>query len=129
MMSRRERELERLERAKQRHAREDAAGKLSAKVPDLKTLSIQLSERKPNGVTGDNNYIRRVVVEGAPALFEIACSSPDCEGGGYELTREMLAALSSHQERFEGHHACRGRGRVVDCGQELHYVATATYTS
>lgn len=118
-----------MERVKERRAREDSAGKLSAKVEGLTSLSIAITEKKPNAVTGDNTYIRRVVVDGAPALFEISCSSPGCEGGGYELTREVLTALGQRRERFEGQHSCRGRTRVADCGQELHYVATATYAS
>ena len=126
-MSRRQNQLERQERRAQQNEREDSAGKLLVKVPELTALSLAIHEGRPDGCLGENQYIRRVVVDHAPALFEIRCSYADCEDGVYDLTREILSALAAKRSRFEGQHTCRGRCRTVDCTRVLKYVATATY--
>jgi hypothetical protein len=75
----------------------------------------------------DTYYIRRVVLEHAPALFEVVCSDPRCEDGGYDVTPDIIFALKSRQARFEGHQTCRGRCGSRDCARVLRYVTTATY--
>lgn len=128
MMNRkREKDLERNERKVQRNERETAAGRLLLKVPELASLDIAIHETRPQGCVSDNHYIRRVVVDHAPALFEVPCSDPACEDGGYDVTREFLYALASHNPKFEGQQACRGRCNTLDCARVLRYVATATY--
>jgi hypothetical protein len=128
MMNRRkEKELERNERRVQRDKREGAAGKLVQRIPDLTSLSIAIHETRPEGCVSDTYYIRRVVLEHAPALFEVSCSDPRCEDGGYDVTLDVIHALKSRQTRFEGHQTCRGRCGVLDCARVLRYVATATY--
>ena len=128
MMNRRkEHELELRERRIQRGEREDAAGKLVQKVPDLTSLSIAIHETCPAGRAVDTHYIRRVTLEHAPALFEVSCSDPRCEDGGYDLTPEIILALASRCARFEGRKPCPGRCGAIDCGKVLRYVTTATY--
>jgi hypothetical protein len=126
MMNRRK-NLELRERRSQRMAREDAAGKLILRAPDLTELHIQVDETQKGGSVGGRRYIWRVVLTQAPALFEVSCSDPQCEDGGYDLTREILSALASRRTRFEGQQSCAGQCRVNECGRVLHYVATATY--
>ncbi len=57
------------ERRDQRVQREDAAGKLLKRAPDLLTLSLVIRETRPEGCVSNTQYTRRVVVEHAPALF------------------------------------------------------------
>lgn len=129
MMNRwsRQRQTDLEEKRTRRGEREDTAGKLLDRVPNLATLALEIHEARPDGCLGENQYIRRVVVEHAPALFEIACTYPDCEDGGYDLTREILSGLASRRDRFGGEHSCRGRCRTVDCTRVLKYVAIAAY--
>jgi len=115
------------ERIARRREREQVAGKLLAKVPSLGLLEIAIHEARPDGCLGDNQYIRRIVIEHAPALFEVPCSYPGCEDGGYDLTREILRALEELQVHFQGERHCEGRCRTVDCTRVLRYVATASY--
>jgi len=119
--------LERTERRNQRMAREDAAGKLLERAPDLTDLHIEIDETPRGGSVGGTRYIRRVVLAQAPALFEVSCSEPRCRDGGYDVTSEILAALASRRTLFEGQQSCAGRCSLGDCGRVLHYVATATY--
>jgi hypothetical protein len=119
--------IEREERRDQRYQREDAAGKLLKKVPDLTSLSLAIHEKRPNGCVNETHYIRRIVVEHAPALLELPCSHPDCNDGGYDVTREVLFALAAHKARFEGEYSCRGTAGPRDCGRILLFIGTATY--
>jgi hypothetical protein len=125
----RRRNIEREERMLLRGKREQAAGKLLQKVPDLTSLNLEIRESRPNGLTNDTQYIRRVVVAHAHALFEMPCSYSSCDNGGYDVTREVLSALASRAARFEGECACRGSCGGEFCSRVLHYVATATYRS
>lgn len=111
----------------ERSAREQAAGKLASRAPDLDSLSLDLDESRADGSLGDTHYVRRIVVEHAPALFHVPCSYPPCLGGGYELTQEILNAVAARKPRFEGTLRCSGRCGAVECGRVLRYVATATY--
>jgi hypothetical protein len=126
-MSRRQQQVEREERRVDRDRREGAAGKLLEKVPNLTSLSLAIREGRADTGMGENQYIRRVVVSSAPALFEIRCSNAGCEDGIYDLTREILSALASGSPKFEGERPCPGRTRTSDCPRVLRYVGTATY--
>jgi len=123
----RRRNIEREERLVLRLEREDAAGKLLQKVPDLTSLSLAIHQVRPDGLASDAQYIRRVVLEHASALFEMPCSYAYCKDGGYDVTREILAALMSRNPHFEGERACRGSAGTGDCARILRYVGTATY--
>ncbi|MGK3986605.1 hypothetical protein WME99_26400 [Sorangium sp. So ce136] len=111
----------------QRGKREQAAGKLLQKVPELTSLNLEIRETRSNGLANDTQYIRRVVVEHAHALFEMPCSYSSCDNGGYDVTREILNALTSRAARFEGECVCRGSCGSEFCSRVLRYVATATY--
>ena len=123
----RRKQSEREERRVRRNEREESAGKLLQRIPNLAGLDLAIHEARPDGCLGENQYIRRIVIEHAPALFEVPCTYPDCEDGGHDLTREILSALDSRQARFTGEHFCGGRCRTLDCTRVLRYTATATY--
>jgi len=124
---RREKDILREERRVQRVQREDAAGKLLVQAPDLTSLSITIRETRPEGCVSDTQYTRRVVLEHAPALFEVPCAYPECEDGGYDVTREILLSLAARQPHFEGEQSCRGRCGSLECTRVLRYAGTATY--
>jgi hypothetical protein len=114
-------------RAIERRRREDDAARLKAKVPTLSSLVIEVKESGEEVGDLDVSYIRRVVVDRAPAMFELPCSDRRCDGGGHELTRRFLKALRDGQATFEGTHRCAGNIKEEDCPLELHFVANATY--
>ncbi len=124
---RREKDILREERRVQRVQREDAAGKLLTLAPDLTSLSITIRETRPEGCVSDTQYTRRVVLEHAPALFEVPCAYPECEDGGYDVTREVLLSLAARHAHFEGEQSCRGRCGSLECTRVLRYAGTATY--
>jgi len=98
-MSRRQNQLERQERRAQQNEREDSAGKLLVKVPELTALSLAIHEGRPDGCLGENQYIRRVVVDHAPALDVVVVHVPS--------VREVCTDAGVLDE-FPQSHACLG---------------------
>jgi hypothetical protein len=119
MMTRRY-DQEAKQRIADRRLREDEAPRLVEEAPRLATLQIDVEN-------GTNRYLWRIVVERAPALFEIPCPEQGCENGGHDLTREIMRALRTSAPRVEGESSCRGDLGQRTCGRVLKYVATATY--
>jgi hypothetical protein len=113
-------------RAVERRQREDACPRLTDEVPDLSTLELEIHERH-NGSLAEVLHMRRVIVEHAPALFEVPCADRGCKEGGHDLTAQIVPALRRRLARFQGEHICCGRLGAGTCGRVLHYVATATY--
>jgi hypothetical protein len=114
-------------RSAERRQREDAAERLLAQIPALVTLELAIEEGR-GGVDGaDTRHVRRVVVERAPALFDLPCTERTCVGGGHDVTRGVMAALQAREVRFEGEHKCAGQVGTNPCGRVLRYVGTATW--
>lgn len=72
-------------------------------------------------------HIRRIVVERAPALFELPCGDRSCKDGGHDLTHAILTELQHGTTRFEGENHCSGYLGGAPCGSVLRYVGVATY--
>ncbi len=123
------RNKEAAQRALDRREHEDKATRLAVEVPRLATLKLEVEDGK--GATfGFVAHVRHVVVASAPSLFEFPCGDRMCKDGGHDLTREILAALRSGDERFEGEHVCDGSVGTEGahaCDRMLRYVGTATY--
>jgi hypothetical protein len=115
------------ERLTNRRAREDEAGRLVERIPDLENLSIDIAESREGNTISETKYTLRVPLPGATALFEVTCSDRGCKEGGYDITREVLFALRDRKERFEGQVSCQGQCGRGPCTRVLHYVGSATY--
>ena len=116
-----------LQRALERRERENQAERLLDKVPTLKSLSLTIQEQAVDGSEMHVVYTRHIVVERAPALFTIPCCDHACNGGGHDLTSEVLRGLRKGKAHFEGKDRCAGTVREADCPFELSFVAEATY--
>lgn len=115
------------DRHAERRRREDEAPRLAAEVPKLESLKLELEARKPGLVSNEVKSVKRVVVEHAPALFDIPCAEPSCQDGGHDITSQVMAALRNGVARLEGERPCFGRLGNVPCERVLKYVAVATY--
>jgi hypothetical protein len=122
----RQRNSEAAKRSQDRREREDSAERLHDVVPRLSTLALELHDTR--GEEQGPSYTRRVVVERAPALFDVPCMEPECKEGGHEVTAPILRALRAGQTRFEGEHTCDGQVGRGHCGRVLRYVGLATFT-
>jgi hypothetical protein len=107
-----------------RRQREEEAGRLSSRVPDLQKLDLEVEERC--GV-GGTKHIRRVMVERAPALFLVPCGDPRCVDGGHDITLTVLRALREREATFDGTDECQGTIGSSPCLRVLHFDGTAEY--
>jgi hypothetical protein len=121
------RNAEAAQRFAERRRREDEAPRLSAVVPNLTDLKIEIEERRAGGVLAEASHIRRIVVEHAPALFWVPCGDPACKEGGHDVTAPLLRALQQGQTNAEGEDVCTGRVGSADCHRTVRWIATATY--
>ena len=127
LMNRRNRDA--ANRFAERRKREDEAPRLASEVPALESLRLEFEERRPGVISAEVSHIRRVVVEHAPALFEVPCSDPSCTDGGHDLTNGVMRALRRGDEKLEGEDTCLGQVGNASCERILRYIGTATYRS
>ncbi len=117
------------ERTTERRRREDEAPRLSAAVPELETLKLEMSEKRGDVGIAEAAHIRRVVVEHAPALFIIPCGESSCRDGGHDITRAVLRGLEQKSTTYEGDDPCSGQTGTAPCSRVLVFTAHATYKS
>lgn len=115
------------QRFAERRRREDEAPRLITVVPALERLELTFREVRAVGDVAETTHTRRVVVDRAPALFEILCLDSSCKDGGHDLTAVILQALRGRKENFEGEDVCYGRVGTAECGRVLRFVARAAY--
>ena len=112
------------QRFAERRRREDEAPALRQQVPELISLQLDVQERFGMGGT---RYIRRIVVDRAPALFLVPCGDPRCIDGEHDLTTPIMRALRAHETSFDGSDDCTGSIGTSACGRVLHFDAAAAY--
>jgi hypothetical protein len=112
---------------RERRQREDDAPRLREEVRQLASLALEIDEYRGAGTFLAARYTRRIVVEHAPALFEIPCTEERCRGGGYDLTYQIMRALKAKHTLFDGQEACPGQLGSGECGRTLQYTARASY--
>jgi len=112
------------QRFAERRRRENEAPPLSQQVPELVSLQLDVQERFGMGGT---RYIRRVVVDRAPALFIVPCGDPRCIDGEHDLTTPIMRALRARETSFDGSDDCTGSVGTSACGRVLHFDAAAEY--
>jgi hypothetical protein len=122
------RHSEAAQRAADRRAREDSARRLHDLVPDLAGLTIRFVERSTESPEAQLTHVRHVVVDRAPALFEVPCCDRNCNGK-HDLTERLLKSLRKHEKHFEGSDRCIGTAKLGDCALELHFTVDADYQS
>jgi len=111
-----------------RWKRENDAPRLKDEVPELEKLRMELEELTEDRPIAGTRRVRHFVVAHAAARFEIPCGEEKCEGGGHDLTAEVLARLRQRDAEFSGSSTCRGMVRERNCDRTLEYSAAAEYT-
>ncbi len=117
------------QRFAERRRREDESSRLIDDVPRLASLALEIEESTEGGSVAEPKYVRRVVVERAPALFVLPCGDARCKDGGHDVTHAVMRALRAGETRFEGQDACSGAVGSAHCMRVLHFVGIATYAS
>ncbi len=112
------------QRFAERRQRENDAPRLSAEVPGLVSLRLEIEER---GGSPQPKYIRRIMVDTAPALFLLPCGDPRCVDGGHDVTAAVMQALRARRTHFEGTDECHGNVGSSACTRVVHFEASADY--
>ena len=121
------RQSEGAQRFAERRRREDESPRLTAEVPQLQSLALEISEKSEGGPVAEPTHVRRVVVQHAPALFLLPCGDARCRDGGHDITHAVMRALRAADTRFEGQDVCTGSVGTGPCSRTLHFVGIATY--
>ena len=120
------RNTEAAKRAADRREREDSADRLVEVVPTLGNLTLHIEERRTDKNEVEVSHTRRVVIDRAPAHFELGCS--DRRGdGGHDVTHAIMEALRAGETEFTGSDVCGGQSKHAPCKLELHFSAVADY--
>lgn len=110
-----------------RWKREDDAVRLKAEVPAISQLRLELFETEEGVEVPASRRVRHIIVDRAAALFEIACSTKDCEHGGHDITDQILPALKNGSVQVDGTHDCKGRIEEIPCIRTLAFTAYAKF--
>ena len=111
----------------ERRRREDEARRLHDEVPNLRTLKLEVEEHRREATIAETRHVRHIIVDRAPALFELPCNDPACRDGGHDLTDVMIQRLRSQAADFVIEDVCMGDVRGAPCGRVIRVLVTATY--
>ena len=111
----------------ERRRREDEARRLHDEVPDLRTLKLEVEEHRREATIAETRHVRHIIVDRAPALFELPCNDPACRDGGHDLTDAMTQRLRAQSTDFVLEDVCMGDVRGAPCGRVIRVLVTATY--
>ncbi len=112
----------------ERRQRERDAQRLRARVPLLATLRLDVAEGH-GAISAGPKHARIVMVETAPALFELACADASCRDGGHDLTVAVMRGLVEGKTHFEVDSQCHGNVGSAECGRNVHVDVSATYNA
>ena len=113
-------------RFEDRRQRERSAQRLTARVPTLATLRLDIAEGR-DVISDGPKYARIITVATSPALFDLGCNDPSCRDGGHDLTSHVLRGLLEGKTHFTVDQRCQGSVGSADCGRNMHVEITATY--
>ena len=113
----------------ERWKREDEARRLSAEVPTLVQLRLELSESSNGHKVLDSSRIVHIVVPRAAALFEVPCSDARCKDGGYDLTPDIMHNMRQRRRSFVGQNTCNGYLGDSPCPRVLSFVGHAEFAA
>lgn len=109
-----------------------AACSLAQRFPELKTLTATLACFSPDGQTCLSELKCTFNLGYAKALFLVACPNPECIGGNFDLSSELVHAVAAHRESVTGESRCQGwkskttMGRIY-CDHLLRYTLNLAY--
>ena len=123
---RRGRNSEAAQRFQERRERERTAQRLTARVPKLETLRLDIEDHHGVIAVGPK-YARIISVATSPAVFVLACADPSCRDGGHDVTHAVLRSLLEGKTHFVIDEQCQGNTGSANCERTMHVDVTATY--
>ncbi len=90
-------------------------------------MKLEVEEHRREATIAETKHVRHIIVDRAPALFELPCNDPSCREGGHDLTDMMIQRLRAHATEFVVEDVCMGDVRGASCGRIVRVLVTATY--
>jgi hypothetical protein len=123
-------------RAEHRQAqreRSDEANRLAQKYPNLKSLTVQLKFGGRASVMSTTGMKYSLNLTHAKSVLVIACPSPECIGGDFDLTTKLATAVAELRTQVGGEMHCLGShkhsaGASAPCRSLLHYTLNLAYS-
>ena len=117
------------QRFAERRKREDDAPRLNAEVPTLRTLRLEVEERRGTSTLAESKHVRHIIVDRAPALFVLPCGDSMCHDGGHDITHSLIDGLRRGRTEVEVEDQCMGSIGTATCGRIVRVIAKATYAT
>lgn len=111
----------------ERWQREDASPRLAESFPSLRQLRLEVRELRGEHVIPGTESVRHIIVQRAGTQFEVSCGEPKCEGGGYDVTSQVMSELKRGTKEFRGQDSCAGNLGEHPCQRVLEFVARAQF--
>jgi len=118
----------RAEHRQAQRVRSDEAKRLVEKYPHLMSLTVNLNfGGRTDGVKYSLNLTH------AKSVLVIACPSPECIGGDFDLTTKLATAVAERRTQVGGEMHCLGSykhsaGANAPCRSLLHYMLNLAYS-
>jgi len=99
---------------------------LAIMYPQLKTLTVDLLYFDREIVSWGHGLKYRVNLETAKSVLRFNCPSALCQGGDFELSKELRSAIAGRLNTVKGEVHCQGSrdqetGKTIRCETVLHY--------
>lgn len=105
---------------------------LSAKFPEIKSMSVDLGYFNPQGVSKNSQIKYLPNLANAKSVFRVDCRNQGCIRGDYDLSESLAEAVAEHRTTVSAELACQGWQSkttidTVPCHNILKYKITLTY--
>ena len=112
--------------------RAEKSANLATAYPRLKALTVDLLYFDREIVSWGHGLRYRANLETAKSVLLFACPSPLCHRGGFDLSKELSAAVLERRKTTDGEVHCPGSrdhdsGKTIRCESVLHFKMTATF--
>src|SRR2546423_8898652 len=81
---------------------------LAKKFPKLKSLRVDLEFFDSAGITRNGGMKYKANLDHAKSVFCFNCVSGECVGGDFDLSEELIKAITSKRKTVSGELRCQG---------------------
>jgi len=112
----------------------EKSASLAITYPRLKALKMNLLYFDREIVSWGQGILYRANLATAKAMLHFNCPSSLCQGGGFDLSKDLRTAITGLQKSIVGVRHCRGSrdeetGKTIPCRSILHFKMTLALKS
>lgn len=112
--------------------RAEKSASLATRYPRLKTLSVNLLYFDRQIVPWGHGLLYRANLQSAKSMLQFHCPNSMCNGGGFDLSKDLSSAVAELRKVVERAVPCRGSrdqesGQMAPCESVLHFKMNLTF--